>query len=72
MYTRCNNVNRKPGFHSDTPHPKRRKFESQKHVYAALDFECDDDVSTKQNTEFLMKEVSKPKPKSTTVKELEL
>lgn len=50
---------------TDTPHPKRIKRESDKHVYAALDEAADDAESMERNVNLLKKEISKPKPKLT-------
>ena len=53
--------------------PKRIKLEAEQHEYAALDFECgsdDDEISIQRNIDLLKKEVTKPKCKSSLVKEL--
>ena len=51
--------------------PKRCKLGPDKHVYAALEFDCDDDdVSIKRNIDLLKKEASKQKSKPSSVREL--
>ena len=75
LYTRCQNINRlnisSRQQAAATSSPKRCKVEPDKHVYAALDFECDnDEVSIKRNVDLLKKEASKPKSKSSSVREL--
>jgi hypothetical protein len=69
IYVRCQNVNRKETKEKDAPKPKRVKVDREKHAYAALD-ECEDEVSSIRNLEYLRKEISKPKPKPDVVKEL--
>lgn len=52
------------------PEPKRLKLEPAKHTYAVVDQECEDEVSSKRNTEHLKKEIGKLKPKPDVVREL--
>ena len=73
IYTRAQNINRKKPFDVG-PRQKRLKVASDtvdKHVYAVLDFHEDDDEITKGRVDTgLKKELAKPNPKSTVVKEL--
>lgn len=65
---RCQNVNRNQS--KNDPEPKRPKLEPAKHMYAVMDQEGEDDVSTKRNCEHLKKEIAKSKPKPDVVREL--
>lgn len=64
---RCQNINRD---RVDAPVPKKIKPEPQKHTYAAIDLEYEDEVSAQRNREHLKKEISKQKPKPDVVREL--
>lgn len=69
---RYQNTNRKCSASDDGPKPKRLRLqpEKQKHVYATLVTDCEDEVSLKRNQELLKKEFAKAKPKPDVVRDL--
>ena len=75
IYTKCQNINRKPPGSSSTestePPPKRSKLENHTlHNYPSIDAELEDEESNKRNLTLLLDEVREPNPSTPRVKKL--
>ena len=75
IYTKCQNINRKPPGSSDgesaEPSAKRSKLENRTlHSYPSIDVGLEDEESNKRNLSLLIAEVQESNPSTTRVKEL--
>ena len=61
LYTKCQNINRKPSTSSSNTPTKRLKVEEDKHLYPSVLTDMDDEIAHERNRKLLKEEIAKPK-----------